>query len=389
LKLQKISISNFRNINELEYQPKPGLNILMGDNAQGKTNILEAIYVLATAGSFRTNNDRLLVQQGKDNYKVKATHILDNRTVNTEIEYHWERGKQLKINSKKSNQNNPNRLRVVDFTPDDLYLVKGSPSRRRKYIDYILKEVSAEYRLLLENYYKILRRRNEALRKNEVNTKSFRLLSELFIEHSAKIIKNRINLVKLLDKLISPTYGHLSQEREEIKIKYALSFSFPEDKVNYITLNENLNRYLEDNRENELRRKSTLVGPHLDDINIYLQNQPARLFASQGQQRNIAVSLKISQVLVFKEILGFYPLLLLDEVLAEFDDTRKASLLEYINNAEYQSILTSVVNELLYPYQERISVVSNGHQSRHGGIAYEPLFSINYPLIPLPDTGGP
>jgi DNA replication and repair protein RecF len=360
LKLQKISISNFRNINELEYQPKPGLNILMGDNAQGKTNILEAIYVLATAGSFRTNNDRLLVQQGKDNYKVKATHILDNRTVNTEIEYHWERGKQLKINSKKSNQNNPNRLRVVDFTPDDLYLVKGSPSRRRKYIDYILKEVSAEYRLLLENYYKILRRRNEALRKNEVNTKSFRLLSELFIEHSAKIIKNRINLVKLLDKLISPTYGHLSQEREEIKIKYALSFSFPEDKVNYITLNENLNRYLEDNRENELRRKSTLVGPHLDDINIYLQNQPARLFASQGQQRNIAVSLKISQVLVFKEILGFYPLLLLDEVLTEFDDTRKASLLEYINNAEYQSILTSVVNELLYPYQERISVVSNG-----------------------------
>jgi DNA replication and repair protein RecF len=139
LKLQKISISNFRNINELEYQPKPGLNILMGDNAQGKTNILEAIYVLATAGSFRTNNDRLLVQQGKDNYKVKATHILDNRTVNTEIEYHWERGKQLKINSKKSNQNNPNRLRVVDFTPDDLYLVKGSPSRRRKYIEYILK----------------------------------------------------------------------------------------------------------------------------------------------------------------------------------------------------------------------------------------------------------
>ncbi|NLO22170.1 MAG: DNA replication and repair protein RecF [Syntrophomonadaceae bacterium] len=361
MKLQKISISNFRNINELEYQPKPGLNILMGDNAQGKTNILEAIFVVATASSFRTNNDRLLVQQGKEKYGLKATHMVDKRAVNTEIEYHWERGKQLRINSKKSSQNNPNRLRVVDFTPDDLYLVKGSPSRRRKYIDYILKEVTTEYRLLLDNYYKILRRRNEALRKNEVNGKSYRVISELFAEYAAKIIKNRINLVKLLDKITSHTYLQLSQDQEEIKIKYALSFPFQEDKINYITLNENLSKYLEENRENELRRKSTLVGPHLDDINIYLQNQHARLFASQGQQRNIAVSLKIAQVLAFKEIIGFYPLLLLDEVLAEFDDPRKARLLDYINRAEYQSILTSVVNDLLYPYQERISLVKSGH----------------------------
>lgn len=360
MKLQKISISNFRNIQELEYQPKSGLNILMGDNAQGKTNILEAIFVVATAGSFRTNNDRLLIQHGKDNYSLKATHMIDNRAVNTEIEYHLERGKQLKINSKKSSQNNSNRLRVVDFTPDDLYLVKGSPSRRRKYIDYILKEVSAEYRLLSENYYKILRRRNEALRRNEAKTNSFHLLSELFAEHSAKIIKNRINLVKLLDKLASHTYLQLSQEKEEIKIKYALSFPFQEDKVNHITLNENLKRYLEENRENELRRKSTLAGPHLDDVNIYLQNQPARLFASQGQQRNIAVSLKISQVLAFKETIGLYPILLLDEVLAEFDDLRKASLLDYIKKAEYQSILTSVVSDLLNPYQERISLVKSG-----------------------------
>lgn len=363
MELQKISISNFRNIKELEYQPKPGLNILMGDNAQGKTNILEAIFVLSTASSFRTNNDRLLVQQGKDNYSLKATHRVDNRAVITELEYHLERGKQLKINSKKSSQNNSNRLRVVDFTPDDLYLVKGSPSRRRKYVDYILKEVSVDYRLLLENYYKILRRRNDALRKNEVNGKSYRLISELFAEYSAKIIKSRINLVKLLDKLTSDAYLQMSQEREEIKIKYALSFPLQEDRVNFITLNENLSRYLEENRENELRRKSTLAGPHLDDINIYLQNQPARLFASQGQQRNIAVSLKISQVQAFKEIIGFYPLLLLDEVLAEFDDLRKASLLDYIKKAEYQTILTSVVNDLLCPYHERIALVKSGQLS--------------------------
>ncbi len=363
MKLQKIIISNFRNIKELEYKAEPGLNILMGDNAQGKTNILEAIFVLATGSSFRTNNDRLLVQHGKDHYKLKATHTLDSRSINTEIEYHLERGKQLKINAKKSSQNNPNRLRVVDFTPDDLYLVKGSPSQRRKYVDYILKEVSVDYRLLLENYYKILRRRNDALRKNEANTKSYRLLSELFAEYSAKIISNRIKLVNLLDKLCSQTYIKLNQEGEEIKIKYALSFPLQEEKVNYLTLNDNLIKHLEENRENELRRKSTLVGPHLDDINIYLQNQPARLFASQGQQRNIAVSLKISQVLAFKETIGFYPLLLLDEVLAEFDDPRKDSLLQYINQAEYQSILTSVVNDMIYPYQGRITRVRAGQLS--------------------------
>jgi DNA replication and repair protein RecF len=360
LKLHKISISNFRNINQLEYQAGPGLNVFMGDNAQGKTNLLEAIYVTAASSSFRTNNDRLLVQYEKPAYNIRALHSIDNRNIATEIEYHLQRGKTIKINSKKTNQNNPNRLRVVVFTPDDLYLVKGSPSGRRNYLDYILKEISNEYRLLIENYYKILRKRNEWLRNNKGSDRTYDLLNELFAEYSAKIISARINMVNLLDRLTTNNYLQISQEEEEVKLKYALSFPVQDDKVNHITLCENLLKYIAENRENEVRRRNTLAGPHLDDINIYLKNKPARLFASQGQQRNIAVSLKMSEVYAFKEIIDLYPVLLLDEVLAEFDNLRKGRLLEQLKIAEYQSFLTSVMTEMISSNQAKISRIKTG-----------------------------
>jgi len=365
VKLKKIEISNFRNINDLEYTPAPGLNVFIGDNAQGKTNILEAIFVLATGNSFRTNNDRLMIQHEENSFNLKGFHLTEDRTISTEIDYHLNRGKQIKINSKKTTHNNQNRLRVVVFTPDDLYLVKGSPSRRRNYIDYILKEVSNEYRLSVDNYYKILRKRNELLKKSPINESTYSLLSELFIEYSAKIITARINFINLLDSLVAKNFSQLNQQAGTIKIKYALSFPHKDEKVNYKTLTENLIKHLEENKQNEIRRKNTLAGPHLDDINIYLNNKPARLFASQGQQRNIAVSLKISEVHAFKELSNFYPVFLLDEVLAEFDDQRKSSLLKQISSSEYQSFLTSVVNDMISSFEGKISIVKNGEIVRN------------------------
>lgn len=360
MKLKKIEISNFRNIKRLEYTAVSGLNVFIGENAQGKTNILEAIFMLATGNSFRTNNDRLMVQHETNNFNLKAVHLTDNRSISTEIDYNSKQGKQIKINSKKTHQNNPNRLRVVVFTPDDLYLVKGSPSRRRTYIDYILKEVSNEYRLLIDNYYKILRKRNELLKKTPINDSAYKLVSELFIEYSAKIISARITFVNLLDSLTAKGFRQLNNESELIKIKYALSFPVKDDKINKKTLTDNLMKYMEENKEKEARRKSTLVGPHLDDINIYLNNKPARLFASQGQQRNIAVSLKLSEVQAFKELSNYYPVFLLDEVLAELDDQRKKRLLNEISNTDYQSFLTSISNDMINNYEGKISLVKNG-----------------------------
>ncbi len=360
MKLKKIKVLNFRNISQLEYTAAPGLNVFMGDNAQGKTNILEAIYVLANGSSFRTNTDKLMIQHEKKGFNLQGAHLIENRVINTEIEYSINRGKQIIINSKKTNQNNHNRLRVVVFTPDDLYLVKGSPLRRRNYIDYILKEVSNEYRFLVENYYKILRKRNELLKKTPINNRTYNLLNELFIEYSAKIITARIKFVNLLDSIAAKNFGQLNKEAGVIKIKYALSFPFQDDKVNYQTLSDNLIKFMQETKEKEVRRKSTLVGPHLDDINIYLNNKPARLFASQGQQRNIAVSLKISEVQAFKELSDYYPVFLLDEVLAEFDDHRKRSLLEQISSSDYQSFLTSVVNDMISSFEGKISLIKNG-----------------------------
>jgi len=364
LKLKKISIENFRNITDIEYEAVNGLNIFMGENAQGKTNIIEAIFMMATGNSFRTSNDKLMVKYESACFQIAGKHQFENRLIDTGVYYHLNKGKTIKINNKKTTQNNTNRLRVVVFTPDDLYLVKGSPSRRRIFVDIILREVSAEYRLLLENYNKVLRKRNDLLRKDKSNTRNYSVINELFIEYSVKIITSRINFVNLLDKLVKESYTKINKNDDEIKLKYALSFPVQDDKENKQTLTDNLYNYLADKKENELRKKRSIAGPHLDDINIYLNNKPARLYASQGQQRNIAVSLKLAEIYAFKELCGFYPVFMLDEVLAELDDIRKVNLLEEISKGEYQSFLTSVSNENLKKVDGIISIVKNGQIER-------------------------
>jgi len=333
---------NFRNLESINFRPGPGLNVFQGNNAQGKTNILESIYLLATGSSFRTNQDKNLVNHDKDYFVLRGKYSYDNRNIESVLEYRSHQGKTLKINSHKTTFRHPDRLRVVLFTPDDLYLIKGAPAKRRQFLDFILKQTRIEYEYNLDNYVKLLKKRNNLLKKEQSKTKSFKIIDELFIENAAHIILNRMKLINILEENAILNYKKINKQGANLKIRYALSFPIDSDKINLDILKEAIKKQIKDKHEQEIQRKSSLVGPHRDDINIYLDDRLARYYASQGQQRNIVIALKLAEIDSLRRISGINPLFLLDEVLSELDPEKKYLLLDLLENANFQSFLTSV-----------------------------------------------
>lgn len=339
--LEQIQAYQFRNLRSLEYQPHPSLNIFIGANGQGKTNILESIYTLAHTSSFRTNYDRNLINYNSRFFRLRGKYRLDQRQIEAMLSYSQEQGKELKINQKKAAQSHTDRLRVVLFTPDDLYLVKGNPGRRRNFVDQILKELSPEYRYQYDNYAKILKKRNLLLKSGNFNNSSFNALNEIFIDNAARLILARINLSHSLEDNAALAWRETNREGS-LKIRYALSFPVNSGKINFDVICQALTDFLQEKKRDESIRRTTLAGPHLDDLNFYLDDRPAKIFASQGQQRSLVVSLKLAELYTVKKIAGYYPVFLIDEVLAELDEEKRQGLMDYLGQAPFQSFMSAV-----------------------------------------------
>ncbi|WP_054696052.1 DNA replication/repair protein RecF [Syntrophomonas palmitatica] len=306
MKILRLKTHNFRNLESLDYQPQPGLNLFIGANAQGKTNILESIYVLAHTNSFRTHNDRNLVNYHSRFFRLKAHYCLGERYLEAYLFYDSERGKEYKINNHKALQHHEDRLRVVLFTPDDLYLVKGSPDKRRGFMDSLLKNLYPQYSYYHNNYGKILKKRNLLLRSGTYEPSSFKIINELYVENAVQIILARIKLIHSLEE---NSLLHCRDMNEEgiVKIRYALSFPVISGKINLDIVRESMLNALREKYPEEVRRKTSLIGPHLDDMHIYLNDRIARDYASQGQLRTLAVSLKLAEIHTMRAITGFYP----------------------------------------------------------------------------------
>ncbi|MEQ8200613.1 MAG: DNA replication and repair protein RecF [Syntrophomonadaceae bacterium] len=342
MKVEKLTIRNFRNISQIDLAPKPGLNLFTGYNGQGKTNLLEAIFVLTSGSSFRRASDPNLVKNETDGYMLGAGYTIEGRKLETEIRYSINGSKRILINNKKVGLNHKDRLRVVIFTPDDLFLIKGSPSKRRAFLDFILRQISSEYFYNLDNYMTILKKRNIFLKKEQTSLKSFKIVNDLFVENSARLIIQRLNFINILEEICRPIYSQLNEAQCDMKMKYALSFNIESDKINMEVLQTALHKHIEEHQGEEMRRKTTLVGPHLEDINVYHDSQLAQIYASQGQQRNISICMKLAELHAFHSIKGFFPLLLLDDVLSELDDLKKTRLMAYLRQAEFQTFLTAI-----------------------------------------------
>ncbi len=359
--LQAVQIKNFRNIENVYYEPFDQLNIFIGENGQGKTNLLEAIYVLAQGSSFRSVNDADLLRYDTDQYEIQGRYLKENKKMDTALSFRSNGSKMFKINGKKTAFNSTERLRVVVFTPDDLYLVKGPPSLRRSFLDFGLKQISADYHRHWDDFYRLLRKRNTAFKRQAGNVKGLEIVDEMFCDKAAHIILARLNYVNVINSRARDIYRALNPAGGELMIRYALSFALGNGKINVDCIKEALAEEIQGKRALEAQRGTSMFGPHRDDVYIYLEGRLARHFASQGQQRNLVVSIKLAELEAFREVKGYYPIFLLDEVLAELDEEKKRLLIEFLGKAEFQSFLSSVNLDVLEKTtRARISLVQAG-----------------------------
>ncbi len=330
--INSIALNNYRNYLSEEISFSEGINILYGDNAQGKTNILEAIYMLATTKSHRTSKDKELINLDNNEGHIKAQ--INKRDINYRIDIHLRKNKSKgvaidKIPVKKTSQL-MGMVNVVLFSPEDLDIIKDGPSERRRFMDMELCQLSKIYYNNLSNYNKILNQRNNLLKNIYYDKSQLDMLDvwdAQLVEYGIKIIKDRNNFIDKINDIILDIHKKLTGDKEIIKIIYEKNVS-----------EEDFSRELILKRDVDLRYQNTQVGPHRDDIAFIVNDLNVKTYGSQGQQRTAALSLKLSEIELVKEIIGDNPILLLDDVMSELDSSRRNSLLSSIN--DIQTIIT-------------------------------------------------
>ena len=330
--LKSVALSHFRNYENLYMEFDRGTNILYGDNAQGKTNVLESVYVSGTTRSHKGSRDRELIQFGEEEAHIQT--IVGKKEKDFQIDMHIKknRSKGIAINKipiKKAAELF-GILNIVFFSPEDLNMIKNGPSERRRFLDVELCQLDRIYLFHLTNYNKILNQRNKLLK--DINFKpelkdTLPVWDMQLIDYGKKIIASRKDFVKQLNEIIYEIHRRISGEREELFLSYEPDV--PEEKFE-----EELAR----SQERDLKFGMTSVGPHRDDMCFLIHDIDIRRFGSQGQQRSCALSLKLSEIELVKSSIKETPVLILDDVLSELDSSRQNFLLNSIH--DIQTIIT-------------------------------------------------
>lgn len=342
--LKTLELHNFRNYADLVVEFGSGINVLLGENAQGKTNLLESIYFLALTRSHRTNSDRDLIS-----WKTKAARVsgsVQKEHTVTPLEINLSsKGKNAKVNHLEQSRLSQyvGQLNVILFAPEDLSIVKGSPAVRRKFIDMEFGQMSSKYLYNSAQYRSVLKQRNQYIKQLQFNPKGDQVyldvLSDQLAAHGAEIIFQRIQFLKKLEKWSQEVHKEISQGKEKLSFQYvSLISSDQADTTEKIYAA--LQALFQKQREKELQQGKTLVGPHLDDVRFMVNDKNVSTFGSQGQQRTTALSVKLAEIDLMKEETGEYPVLLLDDVLSELDDSRQTHLLTAIQN-KVQTFITT------------------------------------------------
>jgi DNA replication and repair protein RecF len=345
-----LSLKNYRNYKNTELQFENKVNIILGENAQGKTNVMEAIYVLAMAKSHRTSNDKDLIRWDEEYAKIEGRAIKRNGPLSLELIIS-KKGKKARINhieQSKLSQYVGN-INVVMFAPEDLNLVKGSPQVRRRFIDMEIGQVSPVYMHDLTQYQKVLQQRNHYLKllqsKRQNDETMLDVLTDQLIELAAKITLKRYEFLELLQKWAEPIHHEISRGLEKLQIHYHPSIDVSES-MELSRIIEVYSEKFDKIKAREIDRGTTLAGPHRDDLSFDVNGKDVQTFGSQGQQRTTALSLKLAEIeLIFSEI-GDYPILLLDDVLSELDDFRQTHLLNAIRGKVQTFVTTTSIDGL-------------------------------------------
>lgn len=359
MRIKSLKLKNFRNYDLLSLEFDHATNIFYGDNAQGKTNILEAIYLSGTTKSHRGTKDRDMIQFGHDESHIET--VIEKNNVEFKIDMH------LKKNSPKGIAINKMPIRkaselfgvihLVFFSPEDLNIIKNGPAERRRFVDLELAQLDKLYLSDLANYNRIINQRNRLL-KDIYNRED--LISTLEIwdmqlaHYGKKVIERREKFIGEINEIIENVHGKLTDGKEHLSLSY-------EKSNGEIELMDAILK----NRERDIRMKSTSVGPHRDDICFRVGDLDIRKFGSQGQQRTAALSLKLSEIELVKMLIKDTPVLLLDDVLSELDKNRQHSLLDTIENIQTIITCTGVDDFVNQRFAvNKVFYVNSGHVNK-------------------------
>lgn len=324
--IKRVKIKNFRNISDIEFFPDEKVNIICGENAQGKTNIIEALWLFSGAKSFRTAKDIYFIKFGEEKAFIEMDFLSGGCENNIKIEFKeniktaFLNGKKLKTVSSLAGNFN-----VFVFSPVDLSLIKDSPSVRRKFLDVSIGQIYPKYIEILKNYTRAVIQRNKILKEYKYD-KTLEIMFDVFeneiAENGKQIIEYRKKYVSLIKNHFQEIYSGISSGNGKTEIGYI------------IKTKENIKEELKNSREKDVCLGATTVGPHRDDLEFFINGLNVKNFGSQGQQRSIALSLKFAGAEVIKQIKGEYPVCLLDDVLSELDPKRQNYILNHIKERQ-------------------------------------------------------
>ena len=330
--IKSIELTNFRNYESLSLEFDKGTNILYGDNAQGKTNVLEAIYLSSITKSHKGSKDQDIIKFGEIESHLRTFIEKDGDTYKVDMHLRKSGSKVIAVNGQKLKKAAGllGLLSVVFFSPEDLSIIKNGPSERRRFIDMELCQLDSFYLYNLNNYNKIVNQRNKLLKDIYTNYSlrdTLDIWDSQLISYGSKIIERRIAFINQLNEIIYDIHKKLSGGKEELVIKYEPDVSI-----------DDFERLMNLNQERDIKLKQTTTGPHRDDFSFIVNGIDIRKYGSQGQQRTAALSLKLAEIELVKKISKDTPVLLLDDVLSELDSNRQNYLLNSIG--DIQTIIT-------------------------------------------------
>ncbi len=317
--IKRLQMLNYRNYNVLDISLGPHVNVFMGDNAQGKTNILEGIYYCAFARSHRTSKDRELINWNSDNALLSVTVGRERLDKRIDISILKDGKKAIQINKIKIKKIGElfGNFNVVMFSPEDLKIIKDSPGVRRKFIDMELCQLNPKYYYNLVQYNKVLNERNSILRNRNINKDILDVYDMQLVEFGYNIIMDRLEYIEKLNKYSTKIHSDITSGKERIEFKYVSTIKDLEN------IRESFYSLLEKNRVRDCERGITSVGPHRDDFTVLINDIDTKSYGSQGQQRTAVLTIKFSSLKIIKELTGEHPVLLLDDVLSELDLVEK------------------------------------------------------------------
>ena len=335
--INRLTLENYRNYAALDHNFKPGTNVICGDNAQGKTNMLEAVYYLTAAKSFRGVKDRDLIKKGQEKAVILANISLSDRDIDIKIEIANRRTIFVNGVGLARLCDLPQYFKAVLFCPEDLYLIKDTAAQRRRFLDNAICQLKPRYGAILREYNKLLDRKNRVLKDFDRASAMFEVLevyNQGMARLGAQLIRYRAWFVSLLDERAGQVYSQIAGQGEKAGFKYNTVKTVDNPQAGGELIEKQILQCLVQNKDTEIAARSCLYGIHKDDLEIFLDLHPARDFASQGQTRSLVIAMKLAVRQIIYQLFDEYPVLLLDDVLSELDQSRQEYILKSITQGQ-------------------------------------------------------